>query len=270
MNMETAQMSALQTYECLHVFAGASRKGASFKGWGGPVIEWPSKKAPEVEFGTWKCDAGNPYNGGVVRFQCQPFTLLMYGANSKDMRSKDKTTHFGFAGLAPQGRLGIARLPEGCDAREIFINGGWTPPCLNELTSSMLSLMQMSNLTFSQLAEQITCTKKEICDGYGISQSLFGETLDSWPMLEAIQSALNVADTKLKLLRDQSKADRYQQTLEAVRLSIATLQANGKEITPSAIAVFLLNEPNETAHVVKEKIRGLKRILGNDYHQMLG
>jgi len=268
--VRTIQTLVFKNYECQHIFAGASSKGAPFKGWGGSVIEWPIKKPPKVEFGMWESDKGNRYNGGRVIFQCQPFALVMYGANSMDMRTKDKTTHFGFAGLAPHGRLRIARLPEGCDAHKIFTDGGWIPPSLDDLSVRLVSLMQMSNVTFSQLTEQISTTKNAICDGYGIHQFEFSETVDSWTILEPIHSVLNIAEAQLKLLRVQSKENRYQQTLAMVNGAIAALQVDGKEITMSSIAALLVNEANEEASIVKEKIRGLKRSLGDDFQKILG
>ena len=130
--------------------------------------------------------------------------------------------------------------------------------------------MEMSNVTFSQLSEQISTTKNAICDGYGIRQLHFIETVDSWPMFEPILSALKVAETQLEALRVQSKENRYQQTLVMVNEAIAALQIHGKEITCSSIAALLVNEANEEASIVKEKIRGLKRILGDDFKQILG
>jgi hypothetical protein len=258
------KMKLETVYECVQSFRGARSKGAPFRGWAGSVIEWPSNDAPRIAFGTWIPEVESRYNGGVVRFQCRPLALVMFGANSKEMRVKDKTTHFGFAGLAPGGRLCVAQLPVGIDARQIFSAGGWSPPNVNELTAGLVSLTQNGETTSSELSNLIASTEKALLDGFGIYRGGLIETLDSWPILAPIHAALDAATLALRILRDKSKMERYRQAVAEVNVAIAALQAVGSDITLNAIAAVLVNETDPAAHVVKDKVRKLKRTLGND------
>ena len=52
------------------------------------VTEWTGNAAPKVELGKWNPDKANSYNCGTVIFDCQPFNLVMCGANSAEMDSR--------------------------------------------------------------------------------------------------------------------------------------------------------------------------------------
>lgn len=78
--------------ECTHYFNGAETKRRAFRGWAGRVAGWPEKGPPKLVFGTWHLDHANLWNGGTVIFECQPFDLVMFGANSAAMNSRDKTS----------------------------------------------------------------------------------------------------------------------------------------------------------------------------------
>ncbi len=123
-------------------FSGAAKKGESFHGWAGPVVSWPEDAPPQVDFGKWQPDRASPRGAGVVDFSARPFALMMYGANSKTMRAKDKTTKFAFAGLTDEGDLRAVDLGE-LDARDMFLNGGYHPPGVDVLAS------QIANISFA-------------------------------------------------------------------------------------------------------------------------
>ena len=149
-----------------HCFVGPAKKGAAFHGWAGPIVEWTEKTAPKVAFGEW---TPNPVGGGCVAFECLPFQLCMFGANSKKMGARDKFTYFAFAGLGADGQLRLQKLPEGTDAREIFAAGGWTPPSAHDLANQIAAL---DNLDFSERLDALISVAKLCSEGYGIGNSL--------------------------------------------------------------------------------------------------
>jgi hypothetical protein len=100
-------------------FKGASAKRQPFKGWVGKITAWPEGEPPELRFGRWIPEKGNRYNGGCAEIDgIEPGEVFLYGAASKEMRVKDKTTLFGRAELDDDGQLRVARLhKEDGDAR---------------------------------------------------------------------------------------------------------------------------------------------------------
>lgn len=104
--------------------AGRSRIHA-FRGWAGTIKEWPAGESPVIDFGGWSKDPRNEDGGGTVTFSAPAGALIMWGANAPGMDRRDKTTHFGIAGLGDERILRPVRLPEGQVAREIFEAGGW-------------------------------------------------------------------------------------------------------------------------------------------------
>ncbi len=249
--------------DCTHYFNGAGKKGHSFRGWAGRVAEWPEKTAPVVEFGTWNPEKANPYNGGTVIFNCQPFDLVMYGAKSATMDSRDKTTKFGFAGLGADGALRIINLPNDSDARKIFAAGGWQPPSPEEIAGCLLSSMQDEAITLSRLHEEINVVRTKTIDGFGIYHQQLEATLATWPILAPIHNVLAAAAELLTAKKIEAATARLQRTQVEVRGAVIALREAGGEPTNAAIAAFLLTEPNQSAHHVKEKMRSLKKILGD-------
>lgn len=250
---------------CTHHFGGASRKGAPFRGWAGPIDSWPEKKAPVVAFGKWVQKPRDLNGGGVVTFACLPLAVVMWGANSKEMRSKDKTTHFGFAGLAPDGNLRIELLPHGLDARGLFAQGGWQHPNIDTIIERLASANDSSSLTSGDCHTVLETTKMEISKGFGIKSRDFELTLSSWPMLVPVLNALNTLTTKKDALDAKSAVRRRRQASVGVRRAILKLEADGCEVNQMSIAALLLQKPNLTNHDIKEKVRKLKRILGANF-----
>lgn len=253
--------------DCTHYFNGAQKAGSPFRGWAGRVTEWPEKTAPMVDFGKWNPDKKNPYNGGTVVFDCQPFDLVMYGANLATMNSRDKTTRFGFAGLGLDGALRIADLPRDSDARKIFAAGGWLPPSPEEIAERLLSCMQDEAITSSRLNEEIEAARARTIEGFGMLSKQFDET-QLWPILFPILNALKASSELLAAKRSEAAAVRLKQAQVDVVGAVVALRVAGEEPTNAAVAAFLLSEPNLSAHRVKEKVRKLKKILGDDFFKV--
>ena len=173
-------------------FKNAGRKGIPFTGWAGSVREWQENKAPRVNFGTWHKDTDSERGGGSVALDCAPYTLIMWGVNSRAMRIADKkTSTFALAGLAADG-LWTAPLPPDTEARRIFLAGGWTPPTPESIARQILDVQ--INAEFpgkeKELIERITenaWIKLGIRRGQDIR-----ELLPAWPHLEPIAAALQI------------------------------------------------------------------------------
>jgi hypothetical protein len=254
--------------DCTHYFTGSGKKGRPFRGWGGRVAEWTEKTAPKVEFGTWNPDKADPYNGGTVVFDCRPFDLVMFGANSKTMNSRDKTTQFGFAGLGPDGALRISDLPGDVDARKIFAAGGWLPPSSEEVAGCLLFGMQDRAITPSRLHEEINAVRKKTIEGFGIRSQQLDVTLPIWQILSPIHNVLAAASELLAAKRSEAAAARLQRAQVEVMAAVIALREAGEEPTNASVAGFLLGEPNHSAYHVKEKVRSLKKMLGDEFFRV--
>jgi len=171
-------------------FNNAGRKGNPFTGWAGSVREWQENKAPRANFGTWHKDTDSERGCGSVSLDCAPYTLIMWGANSRAMRISDRTVTFAFAGLAADGNLWAAPLPPNTDARQIFLTGGWIPPTPESVAQQILDVQIDAEFPGKgkERIERITETawiKLGIRRGQDI-----GELLPAWPHLEPIAAAL--------------------------------------------------------------------------------
>ncbi len=267
-NEATSVFLPVGSRPCIHHFDGASRKGAPFFGWAGPVESWPEKKAPVIGFGKWVQNPISPYGGGDVTFTCPPLAIVMWGANSKQMRTKDKTTHFGFAGLAPFGNLHIVPLPQGTDARALFTQGGWQHPDIDAIIEQLTSATNNNVLTLGDYREVIASTKLEICSGFGITSTDFESTLSSWPMLAPIFSGWNSLIAKVDGLRSKANIRRRRQAYVDVGRAVRKLEVDGIEVTQMNIAALLLNHSEVTNHKIKEKVRKLKQLLGTNFEKV--
>lgn len=246
--------------ECVHHFQGASRKRAPFRGWAGLVTAWPEKSAPTVAFGQWRPDVHSEYGGGSVRFVVPPFTLLMWGANSTEMRSKDKTTNFGFAGLSTEGRLRIAALPQGSDARDVFARGGWHPPDIKGIVKKMEFLIAGGTQTPSELSSGMDAVRAEVCLGFGIAPLELKAVLQSWTQLSCLECALSQAEQQLAQMRANAKAVRLAKTVFEVKSVIQELEALGQDLTQLSISTRLV-PAGSSPHQIKEKARNIKKAL---------
>jgi hypothetical protein len=259
----------MNSYKCLKQFSGASAKRAPFKGWAGPVVEWELKKPPTVDFGKWTSERASEYNGGTVECQCQPLALVMFGANSKDMRVKDKTTQFGIAGLAPNRQLHIAPLPRGIDARAIFAAGGWSAPNVDELAKELRIILAKVHLVPIELENELQSFERKICEGFFIIHRDLFDTLSSWPELSVLHADLQEATTNLQKMKAQYKESHRIKMLCAVNKAIEKLKTSEKDISLLAVASILVDEPDLNQHSVKEKARHIKRLLGDEIDQLI-
>jgi hypothetical protein len=249
--------------DCVHYFSGASRKRAPFRGWAGAIDAWPRGKPPVVGFGKWTIEPGNEYGGGDVRFTCRPFALVMWGANSEQMRVKDKTTHFGFAGLARNGQLRVAGLPSGVNARAIFDQGGWQPPSMETLLKKFVasSVEADSPATLNALRNLIDQVRNETCSGYGIPRTHFDNVLSTWPQLHELTEAMKKVEAQLVECREEAKKNRLQQAINDVKCAVENLVRDGVEVTQLTVAAQLVPS-GKSGHEIKEKARQLRKILG--------
>lgn len=269
--------------QIIHQFTGPSRKGADFYGWAGPVVEWAENSTPRVAFGDWKRDPAT--GGGAVAFECQPFQLCMYGANSPKMAARDKFTYFAFAGLGAEGRLRLQRLPEGTDAREVFEVGNWTPPSVAKMTGQITSL---ADIEFQGQLEQAIIIMKLCSDGFGMDIHLprgaigpsdklkfieaVAATAAKWPQLSELVPAIgSFLEFHVKEWRSRRESGAEARK-SAFEKAVSEVQATGSEITPVRIAAWMmgLREIGESIpHEVKEKAQKLKKefsifFAGND------
>lgn len=250
---------------CMQKFQGSALKHMPFRGWAGTVIGWPSNQPPTLEFGKWIQNPSDLYGGGIVTFVCKPFSLVMWGANSKDMRSKDKTTNFGFAGLAPEGKLCISPLPKGVNARTIFEQGGWNPPSVEKLLEKLESAFRDKAESTAHAREILSQVSAEICAGFGIQTSNFEATLASWPMLEPLQRDIENLSVKIEVIQAENMHKRIQIANAEVSQAISILKARGDEVTQISIANFMLQGTAAGAHAIKEKARKLRKLLGENF-----
>lgn len=248
--------------ECIFKFNGAGRKGCAFIGWGGRVVDWPEKAAPKVEFGKWIPSTDNRWNGGKISFVCQPLDLVMVGANSKQMRSKDKTTQFGFAGYSMDGKtLRFIRLIDGMDARKIFSDGGLKPAKTPEqIADHLLVSVRQDNATTATLNEALGNAQEVTEVEYGVRPQEFAETIAAWPFFEPLNEAVTAAKELLKVKQADISAAVSAEVLKA----IDALNEKNVEVTNLTIASYLTNEPVE-AYKCKEKVRKLKKLLGEEF-----
>ncbi|MFZ6772879.1 hypothetical protein ACO0LB_09180 [Undibacterium sp. SXout7W] len=255
-----------------HCFAGPAKKGAAFHGWAGPITEWAEKSAPKVTFGEWK---RSPTEGGSVTFECRPFQLCMYGANSSKMAVRDKFTYFAFVGLGADGQLRLQRLPEGTDAREIFAAGGWTPPSTFELVGQVTALV---NLDFSQQLDALISVVELCNDGYGLSKSLrlaaagpseklaavetFVTCLTNWPQLSEVAQAISLFLQSHIHEREGRRANAAAVRKAALEQAVSEMRAARFDVTPIRAAAWMMDLKEVTEpipHAVKEKARKLKK-----------
>lgn len=247
--------------ECIHIFDGAKVKGQPFHGWAGRVTEWLENSAPKVDFGKWTQDKSNRYGGGEVVFTCEPFDLVMFGANSKTMRSFDKSTQFGFAGLSVNSTIKIALLPSGIDARNIFAEGGWKTPDPQAVGDSLYKILDSKNLTLSELDEHVASIRLQVINGFGVNRFELDDVLTCWAILSPIQSALKLANDKKTELREQRAAMNLQHAKAKVVNTVAALRELGVEPTYLSITDYWL-KGHQSNFEAKENVRKLKKILG--------
>lgn len=132
-------------------FAGATKKHVPFRGWAGPITEWQEKEAPKVSFGKWMPKQGCAYGSGTVTFSAKPFSVIMWGSNGPGMRPNDKTTAFGFAGLADAGGLCGIKLAKDVNARELYAAGGFQPADPEIHTQKIQSFQLQQGPLYGQL-----------------------------------------------------------------------------------------------------------------------
>ena len=261
-------------------FKGPGKKGRPFYGWAGPVVEWPEKSAPKIAFGEWTKNSVT--GGGSVTFECAPFQLCMFGANSAKMDPRDKFTYFAFAGLGADGNLRLQVLPDGADARTVFAEGGWVPPAETEISSRISDLPK---LDFKQQIDKALEVAAACNVGFGMGFPLprdsaeASEKLDAfagfvscmaqWPQLAAItqafQSFSKVHSQELEKRRAEGRAIRK----TAVEKVITEMLESGFEVTPITVAARMLNVTDgEIPYQVKEKARRLKREFGEQFFDL--
>jgi len=223
-------------------FFGAGRKGSPFRGWAGPVVEWPERSPPKVDFGKWVPDRSSSHNGGTVTFEAEPFALIMWGANSKAMRPQDKTTKFGFAGLDEGGRLRAAPLPENTDAREIFLAGGWKAPSADELAARILQV-EIADRMPARSFEGVQAIVEEARAGFGLSRTAdLVELAKDWPVLRPVADAFQQKEAETVSKQDAARQERDRQLkLDAVA-TIQAMKSENTEITIKTVAAKLGGE----------------------------
>ena len=174
-------------------FKNAGRKGIPFTGWAGSVRDWQENKAPRVNFGTWHKDTAGEHGGGSVSLDCAPYTLVIWGVNSRAMRiANKKASTFALAGLTADGTLWAAPLPPNTDARDIFLAGGWMPPTPESVARQILDI-QIDAEFPGKGKELIERTAENAWIELGIRRGQdIGELLPAWPHLEPIAAALQI------------------------------------------------------------------------------
>ncbi len=246
-----------------HRFNGPKRR--PFYGWAGVVSEWPDKAAPMVDFGKWKSD---PAGGGTVTFECQPFQLCMFGANSKEMQSRDKSTYFAFAGLGIDGALVLHCLPEGTDAREVFAAGQWIPPAIDDIVDAV---NRAGSLEPNGMEEDIPALMRRCADGFGMNlgyrpnEKSFQNILTSWPMLSPLHAVfLAVREKQARAIAEKraASADRRRVRFEEV---LAEMAATNDEITPIIVASRMLGIPLTMEAVISRKVKDKAKELRRDF-----
>lgn len=222
--METTEL------QCVVAFGGASAKYRPFRGWGGSVVEWEEKAAPHVDFGKWLPTKGCLRNSGEVVFKCQPFQLVLFGANSKEMDQRDKTTQFGFVGLDVEG-VRVALLPKGADAQQVFLDG-WKTPSFEEVLAKVNAASRLDDLADIQ---------SFVAQGFGMAGSAdFSAVARFWaekvPSLQAIQDTLFAKKNELTARRAEVKKRISDERRPAVQQVIIEMHSAGVEVSIESVA----------------------------------
>ncbi len=265
--------------QLIHCFTGSTKKGAAFHGWAGPIIEWPEKSAPKVVFGEWNKGTAE---GGFVAFECLPFQLCMYGANSPKMAVRDKFTHFAFAGLGADGRLRLQKIPKGMDAREIFVAGGWTPPAAHDLASQISAL---GNVDFEQRLDALI-TIIEICnDGFGVGHRVsrhcsgpsekisaveaFAACLVNWTQLSEVEQAIKLFIQSYRRDWQSRRANASTARRAALEQAVSELRSASLDVTPIRAAAWMMGV-KEVAEPIKHEIKERARKLKKEFAEVFG
>jgi hypothetical protein len=194
----------------------------------------------------------------------------MYGANSKAMHRRDKFTYFAFAGLGINGHLTLQHLPDGTDARAVFAAGGWTPPSIDEMVSSV---NRAASLGIEGIDSEFRSLMLRCSDGFGMNlgrgsnTEYFLNVLASWPMLAPLHVAfLALLETRSRLLAERRAASSgpRRQRLEEV---LTLMTAANEEITSITVASKMLGIPLSSEAVmprrIKEKAKKLRKEFGD-------
>lgn len=246
-------------------------KKRPFHGWAGVITEWPLEAAPKVDFGKWTRDLG------TVKFDCVPFQLCMFGANSKEMNSGDKFTYFAFAGLGTDGSLVLQLLPEGTNAREVFAVGGWTPPDIEDLVNKVnrAGTSVIEGMPPAQhLGMEFNALLLESARGFGMglgdrpNEQRFFNVLASWPQLAPLHVAFLAQREKLAKMVAENRANSLEAKRARLEKVLAEMRADNLEITSvtaaSKILGIVLMADVEIPHKVKDAARRLRKDFG--YH----
>jgi|GEM_PF-4948226 CHASE3 domain sensor protein len=198
----------------------------------------------------------------------------MYGANSKEMSSRDKFTYFAFAGLGTDGALELQRLPEGTDARQLFAAGGWIPPDIVDLVDRInhAGSSELEGVPpVERLDNEFNTLMMECANGFGMGignwqkEQLFFNILASWPML----APLHTAFLALREKHAQMVAERRAASLEKrkARLDevLVEMRADKLEITSINAAVRIQGIALTAEEKIPHKVKDLAKRLRKDF-----
>lgn len=234
--------------KCKIEMSGASR-GSVFRGWAGRIGEWLERSAPQIEFGKWlPHDPRRRGSGGIVEFECEPFEIVMYGANSKGMHPRDKTTKFGFAGLGLNGQLCVIELPPESDAVRLFVAGGWQHPKPEDIAEEIEAVV-IESTGLSVATDHLLEIKAKTIDGFGfardgnypqrhgisLTEEGFDNILVSWPLLAPIRSAWQKKQQQYADAAKVRRAQREASWMAAIQTVIADLESEGLVVTSEAV-----------------------------------
>lgn len=266
---ENEQQSLNSPMQLIHGFDVPRRR--AFQGWAGPISSWPEHAPPKVKFGIWKLIDPTV---GIVTFECKPFQLCMFGANTKAMSPRDKFTYFAFAGLDSGGKLRLTRLPEGNDARAIFEAGGWSPPSIEEMVNSVTLA---ANLEIDEMDKAFQKLMLDCTNGFGISYGLrpnevhFLNVLAGWPMLGPLNAAFLALKEKRALIRAQIRTASANLRKDRLEKVLESLNASNNAITAENVASNWLGIPLASDGIVprvKEKAKKLKKEFGDHFPEL--
>lgn len=159
-------------------------------------------------------------------------------------------------------------MPKNTDARKIFAAGGWVPPNSDLLVGDLQQCMQDSSITSARIKELITLLSAEVCAGFGIHSAHLEEVLSIWPILSSIHSILATATNLAANKQKEAAIKRQHWARHEVVAAIRALHKAGEQPSNASIAAFLLNEPDRSAFKVKEKVRSLRKMLGDEFYRI--
>ena len=245
-------------------------KRRPFHGWAGVIIDWPKESPPKINFGTWMREQCS------VTFECVPFQLCMFGANCKEMHSRDKFTQFAFAGLGTDGALVLQPLPEGKDARDVFEVGSWTPPDVNDMVNRVnsASISKLESMSPAiDLENEFYTLMLECANGFGMclgtrpNELKFLNVLSSWPVLAPLHKAFLALRAKHAQLVKENQTASLEARKFRLNEVLAEMRLDNLEITSvaaaSRILCFELTADSPIPHKVKDAARRLRRDFGN-------